>query len=32
MRYAVIVSCESGPSLEQWIASQRSGNGQAPGS
>ncbi len=28
MRYAVIVSAESGPALEQWIASQRSGNGQ----
>jgi hypothetical protein len=29
-RYAVIVSAESGPALEQWIASQGGGNAQAP--
>ena len=28
LRYAVIVSCESGPALEQWIASQRTGAAQ----
>jgi hypothetical protein len=28
MRYAVIVSCESGPAVEQWIASQRTGSAQ----